>query len=92
MPVNLTFLHYSFKNWPLSYVIIGSMLVGIILSYLISLVSLISNVFIINSKNNKIKNEEKEKIELTKKIHQLQIENAVLKKDKDPDSEDKKSL
>jgi len=92
MPVTLTFLHYTFKNWPLSYVIIASMLVGIILSYLIHLVESISSTFTIHGKNKKIKEEEKELIEMTKKIHQLQIENARLKNSNDPDSSDIKSL
>jgi len=90
--VSLTLLQYSLDNVPLYYVIIGSMLIGILLSYLISLVSSISNAFIIRSKNSSIKSKKVEMLEMTKKIHQLQLENAVLKKDSNPDSEDKKSL
>ncbi len=91
-PITLTILHFSFKGVPLYYVIIGAMLIGIVLSFLVNIVDSVSHLFILNSKNSKIKAEEKEMIEMTKKIHQLQLENAVLKKDNNPGKEDKKSL
>lgn len=90
--ISLSLLNYSVKNIPLYYVIIGSMLIGIVSSYLINAVDSISHIFILRGKNNQIRSEAREMTEMTKRIHQLQLENAVLKKDNNPESEDKKSL
>jgi uncharacterized integral membrane protein len=90
--VTLTFLQYSLENIPLYYVIIGSVMLGVILAYLIHLISAISLAMTMRGKDKVIKEDKKEIIEMTKKVHVLQLENAGLQKDNNPESIDTKSL
>lgn len=70
---------YVFANIPLFYVIIGSLLVGLILSYVLYLIHTISTSFVLRGKDNKIKKKRDEVAELTKRVHQLELENEKLK-------------
>ena len=70
---------YTFPNLPLFYVIIGSLILGLSLAYIIYLVNSISEAFTMRGKNNKISQTENEIVGLTKQIHQLQLENERLK-------------
>jgi len=77
--VNLGF--YVFEGIPLFYVIIASLLVGLMLSYVAYLVNSISNSFVLRGKNGEIKKNKAEVLELTKRVHQLEIKNEKLGKD-----------
>ncbi len=79
MPVTLHFGTYVLSGIPLFYVIVGSLLTGLGLAYLIYLVNSITAAFVIRGKDNKIKREESEIVDLTKRIHQLELENEKLK-------------
>lgn len=90
--VSLHFLSYTFSDLPINFVIIGSILFGVVLAYLISFINSISTSLLIRSQHKKIGKERKEVAELTKRVHQLEIENVSLQVEKDPDHFDKKSL
>jgi uncharacterized integral membrane protein len=92
MLVSLNFLDYTIPNLPLYYVIIGSMLIGLLLSYTIHLIHSFFTTLTIHSKDKKIMQERKEVAELTKRIHKLELENATLKKDTDLVGVDSNSL
>ncbi|MFH0773568.1 MAG: lipopolysaccharide assembly protein LapA domain-containing protein [bacterium] len=77
--VNLGFA--VFQSVPLFYVIVGSLLIGLVLSYIPYLVNSISNSFILQGKNNEIKKNKNEVLELTKRVHQLEIKNEKLGKE-----------
>ena len=70
---------YTYPDIPLFYIIIGSLLTGLCLAYLFSLVTSIFTGFTIRGKNNKIKQTKSEIVNLTKRIHQLELENEKLK-------------
>ncbi len=70
---------YVFSGIPLFYIIVGSLLIGLGLAYLIYLVNSILAAFVMHGKDNKIKREESEIVDLTKRIHQLELENEKLK-------------
>lgn len=70
---------YVFSNIPLFYVIIGSLLTGLGLAYLIYLFNSIFTAFALRGKDNKIKQTKSEIVGLTKQIHQLELENERLK-------------
>jgi uncharacterized integral membrane protein len=91
-PVVLNFLHYSLPSVPLYYVILGSIMLGVLLAYVIHMINVISMAFTLHNKNKIIMASEKELSEITKKAHVLELENAELQKDADPDSIDKKSM
>ena len=81
--VSLNLGVYVFSNIPLFYIIIGSLLIGLVLSYLIHLIGAVSTSFTLRGKNKEIKKEKEEVLELTKRIHQLELE---IEKQKNPDS------
>jgi len=70
---------YAFNQIPLFYVIIGSLLMGLILSYLVYLVDLIFTSWTLRGKDREIKRTKTEVLELTKRVHQLELENEKLK-------------
>ena len=70
---------YTLSDIPLFYVIVGSLLVGLVLSFLMQLLRNISNSFDIRSKKKEIKTSQEEILELTKRVHQLELENEKLK-------------
>jgi uncharacterized membrane protein (DUF106 family) len=70
---------YVITDIPLFYVIVGSVVVGLLISYLVYLVQLITSSLEIRSKNNELKMCKEEILELTKRIHQLELQNEKLK-------------
>lgn len=90
--VSLNFLNYSFSNLPINYVIIGSILLGVILAFFISFINSISTAMKIRGQQQQLKQEKKSVAELTKKVHQLELENVGLKIDTDSGNTDKFSL
>jgi len=92
IPVTVNFGFYVFSNIPLFYVIVGSLLFGLVLSYLIFLVRSISTYFSFRGKNNEIKKDKDEILELTKRIHQLELENEKIKNGSDLEPTDRNAL
>lgn len=79
MQVTLHVGTYVVNGVPLFYVIIGSMLAGLVLAYLVHLINVIVVAFSMRGKDSKIKQSKKEIAELTKRIHQLELENEKIK-------------
>ena len=77
--VSLALGPYTISNIPLFYVIIGSLLTGLGLAYLIYLVNSIFTALAMRGKDKKIKQTKSEVVDLTKRIHQLELENEKLK-------------
>lgn len=92
LAVPVTLFGYTFPHVPLFFVIIGSMLGGILLAYVIHLVQSLFTALILRSKDKKIRDERNELAELTKKYHQLEIENAELKTKKTPSKFESESM
>jgi len=91
-PVSVNLGFYVFSNVPLFFVIVGSLLIGLVLSYLVSLISSISNSFTLRGKNKEIKKNKNEVLELTKRVHQLELENKKLKNESGTEPEDRNGL
>lgn len=79
MLVTLYFGSYTFSGIPLFYIIIGSLLIGLGLSYFVALINSIFTGFTMRGKDKKIKQAGNEIVDLTKRIHQLELENERLK-------------
>ncbi len=79
MLVTLNFGPYVFPGIPLFYIIVGSLLIGLGLSYFVALIRSISTGFTMRKKDKKIKETRSEIVDLTKRIHQLELENEKLK-------------
>lgn len=78
-PVTVNLGLYTFSNIPLFYVIAASLIVGLTLSYLVYIAHSITTSFKMRGKNNEIKKDKNEILELTKRIHQLELENEKIK-------------
>ena len=70
---------YTISDIPLFYVIVGSVVVGLILSYVVYFVHSISTSLTLRSKDHEINKNKNEVLELTKRIHQLELENEKIK-------------
>ena len=79
MPVSVNLGFYVFANIPLFYVIAASLIIGLLLSYLFSRWESIASFFKIRCKNSEIKKDKDEILELTKRVHQLELENEKIK-------------
>ncbi len=90
--VSLTFLDYTVTNVPLYAVIIGSLFAGVSLAYVIYLVHSFSTAMKIRSQRKKIEQKKEEVVELTKKVHQLELDNEGLKKAHTPEVIDPRAL
>ena len=91
-PVTVNLGVYTIYDIPLFYVIVGSFVFGLVLSYLAYLINRISISLKLHSKNKDIKKNKDEVLELTKQIHQLELENEKIKNGSDSQPTDQKSL
>lgn len=91
-PVSVNLGLYVFSNIPLFYVIVGSMLTGLVLSYVAYLIHAISTSFTIRGKDNEIKTNKDEVLELTKQVHQLELENEKQKNNENVKPTDSNAL
>ena len=92
MPVSANLGMYVFKDIPLFYVIVSSLLIGLVLSYILYLVHVVSTSLKLRGKNKEIKKDKDEVLELTKRVHQLELENEKLKHSKSVEPEDQNAL
>jgi uncharacterized integral membrane protein len=74
-PVSVNLGVYTLSDIPLFYVIVGSIVIGLVLSYIAYLIHSISTSFTIRGKDKEIKRNKGEVLELTKSVHQLELEN-----------------
>ena len=79
VPVTMHLGTTVITNIPLFYIIIGSLLTGLILAYLLHLVNSIFTAFSMHRKDAVIKHGKSDIVDLTKRIHQLELENERLK-------------
>lgn len=69
--------------------VVGALLVGLLLAWIISLVNDVSTGLTIRGKESKIKDYSKENAELLKANHQLELENTRLKAETNALDDDK---
>ena len=77
--IEVDLVYTKINNIPIYIVVLGSLLIGIILSWLLNLLNSIPTRLNNRGKELTIKDAKKEIAELTRKIHQLEIENVSLK-------------
>lgn len=87
--VTLHFLSYTFDGIPTYLVVVGALLVGLLFSWIISLVKDIGTGFAMRGKENKIKDYKKENVQFLKENHQLELENTRLKATKNATPDDR---
>lgn len=92
MPVSVNFGSYILEDIPLFYVIIGSLLIGLFLSYAVYLVDTLFISWTIRGKNKELKKNQQEALQLSKRIHQLELENERLKNGSTAEPKDDRAL
>ena len=90
--IHLYFGPYVTPNIPLYLVVIGAVLLGLLLAWIFSLVNSLSSKITLHGKENKIKEDQKTIAELTREIHQLELENTRLQERSGEGDSDDKSL
>lgn len=78
-PVTVRAGSYVLADIPLFYVIIGSFVAGLIISYILHLAHDISGSWVLRGKRIEIRKGRNDVLELTKRVHQLELENQKLK-------------
>ena len=86
----VTLANYPLSDVPLYVVVLFSLLLGIGVSWFLSLFGTISSFFTNKNKETKIRQGNREITQLTKRIHQLELENERLKSKRE--ARDEKSL
>jgi ketopantoate reductase len=92
MPVSVNLGSYVLTDIPLFYVIVGSIVIGLLLAYVVYLFHAISTSLTLRGKNNEIKKDKADVLELTKRVHQLELENEKLKHSPSVEPEDPNAL
>ena len=87
--VSITLGNYPLTGVPIYLIVLVSLLLGFVVSWIINLVDVISSALKIHGKENTIKDANKQISELTKKVHQLELENERLKGESGHPSDDK---
>lgn len=77
--VSVNLFRYTIPSIPLYVVVLGALLIGIIISMVMSFFGFISTTLKLFGKDNTIKQSSKEIDNLKKRIHDLELENENLK-------------
>lgn len=87
--ISITLANYPLTGIPLYLIVLVSLLLGFVVSWIISFVDVIASVLKMHGKENTIKNAGKQISELTKRVHQLELENERLKAESGHPRDDK---
>lgn len=77
--VSMTVLNYTIQNVPLYMVVVGSVLFGLFVGWIMSLMDWISTSLTLKGKESTIKNAQSTINRLENRVHDLEVENARLK-------------
>lgn len=91
-PVDVAFLTYSLPQVPVYLIAFISLWVGVMITWIINATHLVSKTIDLKGKEGKLKEGEQSRAQLTKRVHQLELENKKMKKKLKIDDEDEKSL
>jgi hypothetical protein len=83
---------YVLADIPLFYVIIGSFIAGLVLSYVSYLVHALTTTLLLRHKEQEIKKGRAEILELTRRVHQLELANEKLQQSTHPELTDPNAL
>ena len=76
--VNLHFIAYTWVGIPIYLVMLFSLITGLLFAWLFHVLKAISFSMILKGKNKTIKEGKLENLELTQKVHKLELENSRL--------------
>ena len=76
--IALHFFSYTFTNVPIYLVVLVALLIGLFLAWILHLLTAVSASMKIKKKNEALKEAEQNNLELTKKVHKMELENTKL--------------
>ncbi|HTM10614.1 MAG TPA: lipopolysaccharide assembly protein LapA domain-containing protein [Verrucomicrobiae bacterium] len=79
MPVTLQFADYAIEEVPIYLVVIGSLVIGIFIAWIIHLTRSVSSTITIRGKNNEVRRARQDAAELEQRVRDLEVENARLR-------------
>lgn len=91
-PTVIQVASYVSPEIPLYIVVVGALLLGLLLAWVFYLVHSFSSALTLHGKDNTIKEAQKTNLELTKRIHQLELENTRLETEIGHTNRDEKSI
>lgn len=80
--VSLNLFSYQFLNVPLYLVVLGSLLLGVVISYLINLVEGVGSAMTLRGKDHTIHQTQAAVTKLQERIKELELDNARLRGDR----------
>jgi len=86
--VLIHFLSFHWNAIPLYVIIIVALLVGLVLAWIFSLLQSFSSFLSLHNKENKLREAYQSITELTKRVHQLELENTRIKRKNTDEDED----
>ncbi len=87
--ISITLANYPLTGIPLYLIVLASLFLGFVVGWIISFVDVIASALKMHGKENTIKNANKQISELTKRVHQLELENERLKGESGHPADDK---
>ncbi len=87
--VSITAANYSLTGIPLYFIVLVSLLLGFVVSWVLSFFDVISSALKLRGKESTIKDANKQIADLTKRVHQLELENERLKAESGHPTDDK---
>ncbi len=78
-PIDIRLLGANYSGIPTYMAILASLTLGLIIGSLLYMVKAISTMFSLKGRDKGLKEAQKENVELTKRIHILELENTRLK-------------
>jgi uncharacterized integral membrane protein len=81
--VDISFANYQLTGIPLYFVALIGLLMGVLISWILSFFDAVSSFFTMHGKDSKINDQSRSITGMKQKIHSLEIENARLRGEKD---------
>ena len=90
--VDVHFFQYSLPKISLYLIVIVSFLTGVVFALVINIFKAVSTSTKLKVREDALRKEHHEKMEVTKKLHQVELENSDLQEKYNPETVDEKSI
>jgi uncharacterized integral membrane protein len=79
IPVTIHLADYALEEVPLYLVVVGSLLIGLFIAWIIYLARSVSSTITIHGKNTEVRRARQDVVELERRVQELEVENARLR-------------
>jgi len=78
-PVTIRFAEYALQDIPLYLVVVGSLLIGLFIAWILYLAQFLSARWTIHGRDQLVRKTQRDVADLERKVHELEVENERLK-------------